>query len=114
MRLLIVFGILVVVSIIGIILSRIFWIEEWSEWVLLISVIILVISIIFGGAILACRLEAKREIQAFEETRNMIEMVIDESSETENFGITQTIIERNMWLVEANASVKKYVCSYIL
>jgi hypothetical protein len=68
----------------------------------------LVISIIFGGAILACRLEAKREIQAFEETRNMIEMVIDESSETENFGLTQTIIEKNMWLVEANAFVKKY------
>lgn len=108
MMCLVIFGIFALLSIVGIILSNIFWADDWSDWMKLISGIGLVLSIFFSGVTLACRLKAKEQIQCFEETRNMIEIVIDKSSETENYGITQTIVERNMWLVEAKASIKKY------
>ena len=108
MNWLVVFGILALLSIVGFVLSRIFWVKDWSDWVEIVSIIVLVLSILFGGATLACRLDVKKNIQYFEETRNMIEIVVNKSSETENFGITQSVIERNMCLVEAKASVKKY------
>lgn len=105
---LVVVGAIVLLSIIGIILSHIFWRNDWADWAMPVSIIALVGSIIITIPIVFGRIEATKKIQCFEETRNMITITVDNNDETENFGVTQAIIEKNTWLVEVKTSVKKY------
>lgn len=105
---LVVVGAIVLLSIIGIILSHIFWRKDWADWAMPVSIIALVGSIILTIPIIFCRIDATKKIQCFEETRNMITVTVNSNNETENFGVTQAIIEKNTWLVEVKTSVKKY------
>ena len=101
-------GAIALLSIVGIVLSHFFWETDWSDWVMPISITVLMCSIIITIPIIACRIDATKKIQCFEETRNMITITVDNNNETENFGVTQAIIEKNTWLVETKTSVKKY------
>lgn len=95
---LVVVGAIMLLSIVGIILSSIFWLKDWAEWVSPVSIIALVGSIIIIITITFCRVEATKKIQCFEETRNMITMTVNSNDETENFGVTQAIIEKTLGL----------------
>lgn len=105
---LVVVGAIMLLSIVGIILSHFFWETDWSDWVMPISITALVGSIIITIPIVFGRIEATKKIECFEETRNMITITVDNNDETENFGVTQAIIEKNTWLVGVKTSVKKY------
>lgn len=108
MMCLVIFGAIVLLSIIGIILSYIFWEKDWTDWAMPVSVIALVCSIFITIVMVFCRIDATKKIQCFEETRDMITITVNSNDETENFGVTQAIIEKNTWLVEVKTSVKKY------
>lgn len=108
MMCLVIFGAIVLLSIVGIILSSIFWEKDWTDWAMPISIIALVCSIFITITMVFCRIDATKKIQCFEETRDMITITVNSNNETENFGVTQAIIEKNTWLVEVKTSVKKY------
>lgn len=104
----VVFSVLGVISIAGIILGKIFWVTDWSDWLVPCSAIALVFAIFIGGCAVAIRHEMIQEVATYEETRLMVTQSVENGSDMENIGITQTIIEQNHWLAEAKSSLKLY------
>jgi RsiW-degrading membrane proteinase PrsW (M82 family) len=105
---LVVFGVIVVISVIALIISRIFWAYDFSDWLTPLSVCVLIVSFVIGAALLGVRVESKQECLAFEETKSMLVSSVDNTKNLENAGITSTIVEQNKWLANAKASVREY------
>jgi hypothetical protein len=105
---LVVFGVIVVISVIALIISRIFWAYDFSDWLTPFSVCVLIVSFVIGAALLGVRVESKQECLAFEETKSMCLSNVADAENLENMGINSAIIELNMWLVNAKTSVQEY------
>ena len=104
----VVFGVIVVISVIALIISRVFWQYDFADWLTPLSVCALLVSFVIGAALLGMRVESKRECLAFEETKSMLVSSVDNAEDLENAGITSTIVEQNKWLANAKASVREY------
>lgn len=105
---LVVFGVIVVISVIALIISRVLWEYDFSDWLTPLSVCVLIVSFVIGAALLGVRVESKRECLAFEETKSMLVSSVDNAENLENAGITGVIVEQNKWLANAKASVREY------
>lgn len=105
---LVVFGVIVVISVVALIISRVLWQYDFADWLTPLSVCALIFSFVIGAALLGMRVESKRECLAFEETKSMLVSSVDSAENLENAGITSTIVEQNKWLANAKASVREY------
>ena len=82
--------------------------KSWSfggEMAVVISCVLLWIFLfisVVGSAI------AKYEAAHFKQQKEYVEMVIENGTELENLAISHTIIEQNMWLAEAKASLEMF------
>lgn len=103
-----VFGVIVVISVIALNISRVFWKHDFSDWLTLISACVMIISLLIGVALLGVRVGAKQECLVFEETKSMLISSVDNAENLENAGITGVIVEQNKWLANAKASVREY------
>ena len=105
---LVVFGVIVVISVIALIISRVLWQYDFSDWLTPLSVCVMALSLIMGIAALGTRVTAKQKCIAFEETKSMLISSVNNAENLENAGITSTIVEQNKWLANAKASVREY------
>lgn len=103
-----VFGVIVVISIIALNISRVLWQHDFSDWLTPISACVMIISLLIGVALLGVRVGAKQECLAFEETKPMLISSVDNAENLENAGITGVIVEQNKWLANAKVSVREY------
>jgi hypothetical protein len=105
----VVFAVIFVISVIAlVILSQVLWEYDFSEWLIPLSIGIMVISLITGLVLLGVRASAKQGCLAFEETKSMFISSVANADDFENIGVTNAIIEQNKWLVHAKTSVRKY------
>ena len=106
---LVVFGVIVVISVIALIISsRVLWQYDFADWLTPLSACAMIVSFTVGVALLGVRVGAKQECLAFEETKSMLVSSVDNAENLENAGITSTIVEQNKWLANAKASVREY------
>jgi hypothetical protein len=106
---LVVFGVIVVLSVVALIISsRVLWKYGFADWLTPLSACVLIISLTIVLMLLGVRVESKRECLAFEETKSMLISSVDNAKNLENAGITSTIVEQNKWLANAKASVREY------
>ena len=96
------------ISIIALVISHIFWECDFSDWLTPISICVMIISLLIGVALVGMRVEAKQDCLAFEEAKSMCISSTADAEHLENMGITGAVIELNMWLVNAKASVQEY------
>lgn len=76
----------------------------------MIYIIAAVISICILLFAIFVPLGAKNEVNTYKQSYAMVERVIERGEGYENVGITQTIIDYNMWLSKAKADKKTYGC----
>lgn len=99
---------LAILSVVGIVVSIKCYCTDLADWLMPVSIIALVASILFGGISIMFRFQAKAETIQFEETREAIMASVVSGTNLENIGITQTVIDCNKWLARARASVKTF------
>lgn len=105
---LVVFGVIAVISAIALIISRVLWRYDFSDWLTPFSVCALIVSFVIGATLFWVRTETKRECLAFEETKSMFISSVDNAENLENAGITDAVVKQNQWLVCAKTSVREY------
>ena len=105
---LVVFGVVFVISIIALVISRILWQYDFSDWLTPISVCAMIISFLIGMGLVGMRVEAKQECLVFEETKSMFVSNIANAVNLEYVGIYSAIVEQNKWLANAKISVREY------
>lgn len=101
-------AVIIAISLIALIISQIYWAYDFSGWLTPVSACVMIISLILYGALVGLRAEAKQECLAFEEAKSMCVSSIADAENLENMGINGTIVELNMWLVNAKARVQEY------
>ena len=98
-------GILVIVVIVFIIVG----IKAWDGELWLVGAImcgILLLANIFG--IVCAKIEYKKEIEVFKQTKIYIEEITPTLEQTDNYSITNSRIEMNKWLYEVQFRYKNY------
>ena len=102
---LIVTGIGIIFLIIGYICANVWYID----WLGITAFVIGTLATCVGVVCAICfPLIAHGKVATYKENYNMVQMVIESGSETNNIAISQTIIEYNSWLSEAKASKKTF------
>jgi hypothetical protein len=105
---LVVFVVVIAISIIALIISRILWEYDFSDWLTPLSACILIISLLIFVGLVGMIAGARQDCLAFEEAKSMCVSSTADAEDLENLGITGAVIELNMWLVNAKASVQEY------
>lgn len=104
----VIFGVLTILAIVAIVVANKYWNKDFSDWLMPVGVC----SLVLVGLIVLClgcvRICEKNNCRVFNETKVMVVEVANDAEALENIGLTNSVIEYNMWLAKAKAGVKAY------
>lgn len=104
----VIFGVLTVLAIVAIVVANICWERDFSDWLMPVSICLLVLAALFFIGFGGMRMSEKHNCHIFEETKTMMVEVTNNAETLENIGLTNSVIEYNAWLAKAKAGVKNY------
>lgn len=104
----VIFGVLTVLAIVAIVVANICWERDFSDWLMPVSICLLVLAALFFIGFGGMRIGEKHNCHIFEETKTMMVEVTNNAETLENIGLTNSVIEYNAWLAKAKAGVKNY------
>lgn len=82
---------------------------EVGYWICSIMIGLFAFALLIGiGVGIAHEVQPKHELIQFEETKAIVEQAYENGAGFDNVAITQMVIEKNQWIADVKASLRKY------
>ena len=104
----VVFGVLTVLAIVAIVVAHVCWDRDFADWLMPVGICSLVLVGLTVFCLCTVRICEKNNCRTFNETKVMVVEVAKDAEALENMGLTNSVIEYNMWLAKAKANAKAY------